>query len=1068
MVGPENGEEPTFVNSTRLCFDEKSDLNVYEAAQIGAVKVDCENFKTSIKMAHYVCESCGCCHSDPDFKVVSTSVLSNQLHVENNKEVSPKNCSINSSCPDVIFHKAIVCDMISSIKLFSESVNANEVKLVGEKPMLNFSIQGKNFQGLYDTGSMVSLISFDWLKTEFPEAQIYPVDEFCSENNVAVSLRAANNTEFVLEGVVMLNFSLPSLNYVVTTPFMITKEKVTHPIIGFNLIQALNHKFDPQEIPIILETGSPMSNQSIDPTVSSPQNIFEEFNTTLAESVIIPQDTLVHVKCIIHKPKENHNYTWIFQPDPNITADLEFPVIVTQSNTKHIRVPVRNIGTKSVALKGKMLVGYVSVVESIVGVAEEIGCDRGNSVADRKGGARDVYGVDGGYVGVCGEDQEHGGVCCVNRDDVDMCGVNGDQVGVCGVNGGYDNLSETGSCKTECVEGVSDKGRTRATMLPPVDLDHLPQKQRKEVENLLIKYADVFSRDRDDIGSIEKLQMDIKLTDESPIHKAHRRIPKPLYPEVKEYLKNLEINGWIKKSDSAFSSPIVCVRKKDGSLRICVDYRGINAKTIPDRMPIPRVDEVLDQLGGMKWFSTLDLTQAYHQGYVEENSRKYTAFSVPWALYEWIRIPYGLMNAPTKFQRSMNEMLEELRDMSCSPYMDDIITYGKSFHDHLLRLEKIFIKLRKHGAKLNPKKCVLFKQKVEYLGKVITAEGYHDNPLNTEAVDKLRKAPSTVGELRSLLGFLGYYRSSIKDFARIAKPLYDLIVKPNESGDSSTLNRKTVSKKSHGQRSSSEPVEWKQVHSLIVDKLLDFLKVPPILAYPDFEKEFVVHCDASETGLGAVLYQEEEAKLKVIAFGSRTLSPAEKNYHLHSGKLEFLALKWSVCDKFREYLYYAKRFTVFSDNNPLSYVMSSAKLNATGMRWMTDLSQFNFEIRYRPGKASKDCDFLSRNADFSDYRGEIDMQSVSATLRMDLQSQKYISVNALDLFVNQTCTTTVNSINFDTLRRDQMDDAVTGPVYSSVKEGIKPKAELIKTMSKKVKQLFRYFQDLGWMTMVSL
>lgn len=167
-------------------------------------------------------------------------------------------------------------------------------------------------------------------------------------------------------------------------------------------------------------------------------------------------------------------------------------------------------------------------------------------------------------------------------------------------------------------------------------------------------------------------------------------------------------------------------------------------------------------------------------------------------------------------------------------------------------------------------------------------------------------------------------------------------------------------KENTGQLPSRTPVTWTTEHQTVLSKLVEMLINPPILAYPDFDCPFVLHRDASNEGLGAVLYQSQNNKLRVIGYGSRTLTPAERNYHLHSGKLEFLALKWAICDKFRDYLYYAPTFTVYTDNNPLTYVLSSARLNAVGHRWVGELADFHFDVKYRPGKRNADADMLSR------------------------------------------------------------------------------------------------------------
>ncbi|KAL1268479.1 hypothetical protein QQF64_033842 [Cirrhinus molitorella] len=188
-----------------------------------------------------------------------------------------------------------------------------------------------------------------------------------------------------------------------------------------------------------------------------------------------------------------------------------------------------------------------------------------------------------------------------------------------------------------------------------------------------------------------------------------------------------------------------------------------------------------------------------------------------------------------------------------------------------------------------------------------------------------------------MLGFLSYYRSYVQDFSRIAKPIYDLLQNKGQA-----LPKQNFSdKKKNVQLPSQTPIEWKEEHHRILCSLVQALTSPPILAYPDFDLPFTLHTDASEQGLGAVLYQRQAAKMRVIGYGSRTLTPAERNYRLHSGKLEFLALKWAICEKFRDYLFYAQHFTVYTDNNPLTYIMSTAKLNPVGYRWVGKLSDFS-------------------------------------------------------------------------------------------------------------------------------
>ena len=599
-------------------------------------------------------------------------------------------------------------------------------------------------------------------------------------------------------------------------------------------------------------------------------------------------------------------------------------------------------------------------------------------------------------------------------------------------------------------------------------LDHLSPCQRDMVVTMLMEEKDVFSKDDQDIGQIDDLQMDIKLNDNNPVQKTYMSIPRPLLREVKEHIRGLLDKDWIRKSSSPYSSPVVCVRKRDGTLRLCIDYRALNAKTVPDRQPIPRVQDVLDSLGGNTWFTTLDQGKAYHQGFVSEDCKQMTAFITPWGLYEWNRIPFGLTNAPAVFQRCMENCLEGLSGDICHVYLDDVLVFSKRFEDHVEHLRLVLQRLRSKGIKLKPAKCKFFEKEVKYLGRIVSADGHYSDPADIAAVEALReKSPKTVGELRRVLGLVGYYRRYIPEFSKRAGPLYNLLTlpegqKPRQKGK--------VKKKNDHVLPSSHPITWTKEHQGILSSLIDSLLHAPIMAFPDFEQPFVLHTDASNKGLGAVLYQKQEGKLRVIAYASRTLTPAEKKYHLHSGKLEFLALKWAICDRFRDYLYYSPPFTVFTDNNPLTYVLTSAKLNATGLRWVGELADFAFTIKYRPGRANTDADTLSREP-----LSEINMSEFSESISpstIQAVNQGVEAVQQGDVTLISTVSTSVEpvtpevqepqlkQISTEEIHQAQREDPAISVVLQQFKKGLVPKGRERENLPRRAVQILREWKKL--------
>lgn len=478
-----------------------------------------------------------------------------------------------------------------------------------------------------------------------------------------------------------------------------------------------------------------------------------------------------------------------------------------------------------------------------------------------------------------------------------------------------------------------------------IDLSMLTGEEEAQVRALFRRYQSVFSTHEGDLGCTNLIAHEIPLSDDVPVRQRYRRIPPSEYEVVKAHINQLLEAQVIRESSSPYASPIVLVKKKDGSLRMCVDYRQLNSKTRKDAFPLPRIEESLDALTGARWFSTLDLASGYNQVPVVEGDRPKTAFCTPFGLFEYNRMPFGLCNAPSTFQRLMQRLFGDQQSESVLLYLDDIVVFSSSVEQHLMRLEVVLSRLEQEGLKARLEKCFFFRKEVRYLGHVISSEGVSTDPSKIEVVSKWRR-PETPSELRSFLGFASYYRRFVEGFARLAAPLHRLVA---EFADPKSRKRASL----------SFAAAWTEQCQQSFEGLKGKLTTSPVLAYADFSLPFILEVDASHGGLGAVLSQEQGGRVRPIAYASRSLRPTERNMSNYSSmKLEFLALKWAMTDKFREYLL-GQKCIVFTDNNPLSH-LASAKLGALEQRWAAQLASFDFEIRYRSGRSNRNADALSR------------------------------------------------------------------------------------------------------------
>ena len=369
--------------------------------------------------------------------------------------------------------------------------------------------------------------------------------------------------------------------------------------------------------------------------------------------------------------------------------------------------------------------------------------------------------------------------------------------------------------------------------------------------------------------------------------------------------------GIIEKSTSPWASPIVIVPKKNGERRFCIDLRKVNSVTKRDEHPLPRIDDMLDIFNGSEWFTSLDLASGYWQIEMDEKDKEKTAFITHEGLYQWKVMPFGLTNAPATFQQMIQEVLGELFYTKAPAYIDDINVHSKKFEQHIRDLEEVFKRIRKAGLKLRIDKCKFCFSEIEFLGYIIGKDGIKTDEKKIEKIKEYPR-PMTITELKGFLGLASYYRRFIKEFSKIAKPLNDLMKGINYTRE--------VKQKVQNKRIRIEE-KWGEKQEKSFQTLKEKLCTTPVLAYPDFEKEFILYTDASGYALGAVLSQKDkDEKEHVIYYASKSLTDTEKNYS--TTELECYAVVWAV-EKFHYYLD-GKKFKVITDHYALKWLEKNA------------------------------------------------------------------------------------------------------------------------------------------------
>jgi hypothetical protein len=444
---------------------------------------------------------------------------------------------------------------------------------------------------------------------------------------------------------------------------------------------------------------------------------------------------------------------------------------------------------------------------------------------------------------------------------------------------------------------------------------------------VVCEYADVFPDELPGMPPGQNIEFAIELQPgTTPISKRPYQMPPAELAELKKQLQELLYKGFICPSTSPWGCPALFVKKKDESLRLCIDYRPLNAVTIKNKYPLPRIDVLFNQLVGAKVFSKIDLRSGYHQIKIRASDILKTAFSTRYGLYEFLVMSFGLTNAPAYFMYLINSVFMPELDKFVVVFIDDILVYSKNKEEHPEHLHVVLQRLREHHLYAKLSKCDFWLKEIKFLGHTISQAGMAVDPDNVQEVMNW-KPPTIVRQIRSFLGLAGHYQRFIPDFSRTAKPITELLKK----------EAKFV---------------WGQKCEDAFHALRQHLTTAPVLAQPDNSKPFDVYCDAYGTGLGCLLMLDN----RVIAYESRALRPHEQNYPTHD--LELAAVVHAL-KMWRHYLM-GTHCNIFTDHKSLKYIFTQADLNMWQRRWLELIKDYDLEVHYHPGKANVVADALSR------------------------------------------------------------------------------------------------------------
>lgn len=641
-------------------------------------------------------------------------------------------------------------------------------------------------------------------------------------------------------------------------------------------------------------------------------DMFHVSRVTLGKRVVVPPNS---VRVATGKVNIPEGRDFVFQAAGDQKGLILPAVLVTGS--PEIPVCLVNVSEKYVTLKSNHLLGRVVEVEQVLadgGPEESSAAPAGGDLSGTSSDSQS-YTIEGLKVRTCELERE----------------------GSCITQSPQSELGSVVQRLPEHIQGLFEGA-----------VHDLSDSEKIDVAKLLLEYEDVFSKHDLDLGHFTAITHKIDTGDAAPVKQRMRRTPLGFQEEEEKTLKSMLEAGVIQESQSEWASAPVLVRKKDKTVRYCIDYRDLNAKTVKDAFPLPLIEECIDTLAGTMYFSSVDMSAGYWQLVIDPKDRHKTAFVTRYGQFEHVRMGFGLCNAPATFQRAMNLVLRGLTWKEVLAYLDDVIVLGRSFDEHLSNLREVFSRFRAHHLKLKPRKCALFQSEVDFLGRKVNREGVGVQDSKVQTI-RAWPVPTNRTQVESFLGFANYHREFIDSFADMTACLYDL------TGPKSVFG-------------------WTVQHQEAFEKVKTALATAPVLAFPHPDSLFILDTDASDLAIGAELSQVHEGQERTVAYSSFVMTPAQRKYC--TTRKELLAVV-TFTRQFRHYLL-GRKFVVRTDHSSLVWLLRFKHIEGQLARWLEELSQFDMEIQHRAGKRHLNADALSRIPDPLDacdcYRAGIDVK----------------------------------------------------------------------------------------------